>query len=179
MSKKLSYEMKEPAFLRRMRQQQGGSGAQERYIAPRNKKAPVDNDEDAPAYVLEGHETETISRAEFEAMAAGRDLKAEEQEGSGSEGAEGAKKDDDADAEKAPDAEVEDAEAIDSKRTTRENVTEVGTQSKKRKVAKIIAGDDEDSAEQGKASEPTKGKGKQQVGGKQKRRVKLSFGDDE
>ncbi|KAF8465257.1 hypothetical protein BDZ91DRAFT_849330 [Kalaharituber pfeilii] len=65
-SKKLSYAMEEPAFLRRLRQGQSGV-EQQRYIAPRNKKRPIEDEEDEPTYVLEGG-NDTISAQEFKAL---------------------------------------------------------------------------------------------------------------
>lgn len=65
-AKKLSYEMKVPAFLQRLRASAAGAQSEDRYIAPRNRKVAVNNDDDAPAYVLE--DGQDISREEFEKL---------------------------------------------------------------------------------------------------------------
>ena len=66
------------------------------------------------------------------------------------------------------------------------NITEIGGKGKKRKVAKIIGdGDEDDAAEKdgggdkGNGKEGTIRKRKGKAGGKAKKAVKLSFGDDE
>ncbi|RPA98166.1 hypothetical protein L873DRAFT_1844388 [Choiromyces venosus 120613-1] len=164
-SKNLTYEMEEPAFLRRLRQQHSGGGGPDRYIVPRNKKRATDEDDDAPTYVLDEESGETLSRKEFEAMNNGEVL--EGKEGEEEEGG-----------IKIPE-EKEPA-------TKKLNVTEVGGKGKKRKVAKIIGDGDgeEDAAEKddnnkGQEKEGTEKKKKGKAGGKVKKTVKLSFGDDE
>lgn len=158
--------MKEPTFLRRLRQQHAGNGGPERYIAPRNKKAPTSDDEDAPTYVLDDRTNETISRKEFEAMARG-DPKGEE----GGDTAE-------AKVGETPGGEGQVAGKLNVKKRTKENLTDVGGEGgKKRKAVRIVgAGDDDDD---GKDSSGTSGKKKGRLGSKAKRPVTLSFGDDE
>ncbi|KAF8249654.1 hypothetical protein K440DRAFT_204329 [Wilcoxina mikolae CBS 423.85] len=179
MAKKLSYEMKEPAFLRRMRNAAAGQGQPERYIAPRNKKTAVEDGEDAPAYVLE--DGQSISREEFERMGGHR-----------SEDEEEGKKEDEKTTANTPEKEGEGDEgggkAILTPRGEKETpaagvttslVAEAGGR-KKRKAAKIVGGDEEDDDEKSSAAKEkpreASGKGKPPKG---KRRVKLSFGDDE
>lgn len=154
--------MEEPAFLRRLRQQHAGGGGPDRYIAPRNRKTAVDDDEDAPAYVLEGTENKTISREEFKAMTSGNGkMEVEENIESDSlkseEEAEGGGK-----------AEVEEEHPGGVKRT---NVTDIGVRGKRRKAVKV-GGDDETREEEGKAT------GKRPGGKPRKNAVKLSFDDD-
>jgi len=156
--------MEEPAFLRRLRQQHSGGGGPERYIAPRNKKRPTDEDDDAPTYVLDEGSGETLSKEEFDAMnnreiVEGRD---------GEEGVGIVKI-----SEEKPAAE-------------KVNITEIGGKGKRRKVAKIIGDGDEDDAvekdgggDKGNEKEGTIKKRKGKAGGKAKKAVKLSFGDDE
>ncbi|CUS07363.1 unnamed protein product [Tuber aestivum] len=160
----LTYEMEEPAFLRRLRQQHSGTGGPERYIAPRNKKRPTDEDEDAPTYVLDEGSGETLSRKEFEAMNNGEvvgGMEGEEESGIKMPG------------EKEPAAE-------------RENITEIGGKGKRRKVARIIGDGDDDDAMQkdenndkGSGKEETEKKKKGRAGGRAKKAVKLSFDHDE
>lgn len=156
--------MEEPTFLRRLRQQHSGGGGPERYIAPRNKKQPTDEDDDAPTYVLDEVSGETLSKKEFEAMNNGEIVEGGEGEERGG-------------IIKIPE-EKPAAEKV--------NITEIGGKGKKRKVAKIIGdGDEDDAAEKdgnndkgnGKEGAIKKKKGK--AGGKAKKAVKLSFGDDE
>lgn len=156
--------MEEPAFLRRLRQQHAGGGGPDRYIAPRNRKTAVDDDEDAPAYVLEGAENETISREEFKAMTSEKkevevkeNIEADSQKPEEFEG----------------DRRSEVALSVEEHpgRVKRINVTDIGVKGKRRKATKF-GGDDEAGEEEKK----TKGK---KLGGKpRKREVKLSFGDD-
>ncbi|KAF8534098.1 hypothetical protein BDD12DRAFT_809630 [Trichophaea hybrida] len=178
MAKKLSYEMKEPAFLRRMRNAAAGQGQPERYIAPRNKKTAAEDGEDAPAYVLE--DGQSISREDFQRMGGHRSedeeegnenekttANAPEKEGEGDEG--GGK------AILTPSEEKETPVAGVSTSL----VAEAGGR-KKRKAAKIIGADEEDDDEKSSTAKEkpreASGKGKPPKG---KRRVKLSFGDDE
>lgn len=126
-----------------------GSGRHERPVA-RNKKEKVDDEEDAPTYVME-ETNDSMTKAEYEAMVAGKE----------------------ADDEKTKDAE----QAKDGKllvAAKKDNIAEVGKASKKRKVAKVIGdegdADSKDSKEEKKVTKKAKKKGKT---------VKLSFGDDE
>jgi len=175
-SKKISYDMEEPAFLRRMRQQAAGGGRQERYIAPRNKKTAVDDDDDAPAYVLEGGR-DTISRAEFEAMAGG-----ESEEALASPITRNS-------AEESPTATEEKQEkeanglGKEAAASSDKNLTEIGgNNKKKRKAAKIIGGEDntggDDNADAKANPEKAEKNEKKKAGKSQKRRVKLSFDAD-
>lgn len=163
-------EMEEPAFLRRLRQQHAGGGGPDRYIAPRNKKTAVDDDEDAPAYVLEGAENETISRQEFQAMASGKG----EVEGDGVDEVDPQKSGEELVGEGGIKATLdEQAEGVG--RTKKENVTDIGVKGKKRKATKI-GGDDETEDKEEKIDDK---KGKSKTGGKLKKRVvKLSFDED-
>lgn len=161
-------EMEEPVFLRRLRQQHAGGGGPDRYIAPRNRKTAVDDDEDAPTYVLEGAENETISREEFKAMTSGKgELEVEESKeadpqkfGGGVEGGGEAG------------AAVSGEEHLG--RAKRTNITDIGVKGKKRKAARI-GGDDEAGGEEKRAED---NKGKSKTGKKAKNPVKLSFDED-
>lgn len=150
--------MEEPAFLRRLRQQHAGGGGPDRYIAPRNRKTAVDDDEDAPAYVLEGAENETISREEFKAMTSGS---GEVETGDNIE----------ADSQKSG-GEVESVENVAAEEggVKRTNVTDIGVKGKRRKAAKIGGGDE--------TGEEKKAMGQKWGGKSKKRAVKLSFDDD-
>lgn len=157
-------EMEEPVFLRRLRQQHAGGGGPDRYIAPRNRKTAVDDDEDAPAYVLEGAENETISREEFKAMTSG---KGEVEAGDNME----------ADLQKSGEVvgggKTEVAPSVEEHPGVmkRANVTDIGVKGKRRRAAKV--GSDEEVGEEEKKPE-----GKKLGGRPRKRAVKLSFDDD-
>lgn len=159
--------MKEPAFLQRMRRAAAGCGQPDRYIAPRNRKTAVEDGEDAPAYVME--DGQAISQEEFERMGG---VESDDEEG-------GEKV-----AEKGEDGEVKTAEVEDSNKKAlveeeeeeerqedlpAVKIAEVGGL-KKRKAARIVGGEaDEDEVKPPGPKKPVKGK----------RRVKLTFGDDE
>jgi hypothetical protein len=140
----------QPAFLRRLRGELAGDGSG-RHDRPNpiNKKLKTDDEEDAPTYVME-NTNQSLSKAEYEAMVAGKDPK--EDEGG----------------EKANDA-VASANKKD-------NIAEVGKASKKRKVAKVI-GEEKDEDPKGEVGSEKVAEKK--VIKKAKKKVKLSFGDDE
>lgn len=143
----------QPSFLQKMRGQLAGdgSGRQERPI-PRNKKEKVDDEEDAPTYVMEGT-NDSVTKAEYEALLAGKEADGEEI---------------------AKDPEQTKSGNV-SAVAKKDNIAEVGKASKKRKVAKVIGdegdGDSKESKDAGKkVTKKAKKKGKS---------VKLSFGDEE
>ena len=148
-SKDLAYDAKEPAFLQRIRGHQSGSGVDsdrhERPIArPRGAARANNDDDDAPTYVVEDSNT-TLSKEEYEALLkkeqGASDVTEKEQsvqdkfaESSGIP----------AKQENGGAAEVAAVEG-DAKSRTKQEVTEVGGQQKKRKAARVvgIVGDDE------------------------------------
>ena len=151
--------MEEPAFLRRLRQGQSGGEQQQRYIAPRNKKRPTDDDEDAPTYVLEGG-NDTITVEEFKALNGGK---------SGDD-----REDAEKDSAAATVGEVPANEgtviSLEKPLDTKEKISEAGSKINKRKAVRMIGAEEGDKLGWKKR---TGGKAK----GKQK--VKLSFGEDE
>lgn len=156
--------MEEPAFLRRLRQGQSGGEQQQRYIAPRNKKRPTDEDEYAPTYVLEGGD-ETITVEEFKALS---NEKSGENNGEGKE-----------DVEKTDAPMTEEESSINqSLAVTKEKILEAGSKVNKRKAAKMIGAEGQEDTDN-KNDEKTDRK--KRTGGKPKgkQKVKLSFGDDE
>lgn len=161
-------EMEEPAFLRRMRQGQSGD-VQERYIAPRNKKQAVDDDEDAPVYVLEG-QNEAISAKEFRELDSdkAKDPKDDENSESKQKATDGTE---DSQTEKSAEDVLRKAPA------TSEKILEVGTKVNKRKAGRVVGVDEEDDNTKKDNNEPEK---KQRLNKqKAKRKVKLSFGEEE
>ncbi|KAF8454302.1 hypothetical protein BGX38DRAFT_1172837 [Terfezia claveryi] len=166
--KSLSYEMEEPVFLRRLRQGQSGGEQQQRYIALRNKKRPIDDDdEDAPTYVLEGG-NDTITGEEFKALNGGKF----------GDDREDAEKDNTPAAEEEAAAEEGTVISLEKPLDTKEKILEAGRKINKRKAVKLIGAEegddtigqaDENLGRKKRAGGKAKGKGK----------VKLSFGEDE
>ncbi|OAX83836.1 hypothetical protein ACJ72_01793 [Emergomyces africanus] len=78
-AKNLSYDKREPAFLRKLRSEYGdGSGFRNDRPSPRPTKPKDDDDDDAPTYVDE-ESNEIISKAEYDSLVRGdRDNKSEE-----------------------------------------------------------------------------------------------------
>ncbi|KAJ4305618.1 hypothetical protein N0V90_001149 [Kalmusia sp. IMI 367209] len=155
-AKDLSYDNSQPAFLRRLRGELAGDGSgRHEQPTPRNKRLKKDDEEeDAPTYVLEDT-NQSLTKAEYDAMVAGKDTE----------------KDDEA-VEAVEDANVtQKATAQHSK----DNIAEVGKATKKRKVAKIIGEEKEDEPKESKATESKVIKKAK----KKAKPVKLSFGDEE
>jgi len=176
-SKDLAYNAKEPAFLQRIRGHQSGNGVDsdrhERPIArPRGATRATNDDDDAPTYVVEYSNT-TLSKEEYEALL---------------------KKEQDTDPEAEKDQSVQDKFAESSgvsakqeggagetaaveeeaKLRTKQEVTEVGRQQKKRKAARVVgvAGDEGANSREQDEAEPKRVK---QVKKKKVKPVKLSF----
>lgn len=158
--------MEEPAFLRRLRQGQSGGEQQQRYIAPRNKKRPIDDDEDAPTYVLEGG-NDTITVEEFKAL-----------NGRKSGDKEDSEKDNTPTTEKEAAADEGVVISLEKPLDTKEKILEAGSKINKRKAVKIIGveeGDDTTGQDDNKLNRKKRAGGK----AKGKQKVKLSFGEDE
>ena len=175
-SKDLAYNAKEPAFLQRIRGHQSGNGVDsdrhERPIArPRGAARATNDNDDAPTYVVEDSNT-TLSKEEYEALLKeekGPDLKAEKDQSVQDKFADSsgvfAKQESGA-------GEVA-AEEEEAKLRTKQEVTEVGGQQKKRKAARVVgvAGDEEAKDAEKDEAEPKRVK---QIKKKVKP-VKLSF----
>ncbi|KAF2278661.1 uncharacterized protein EI97DRAFT_448535 [Westerdykella ornata] len=148
-AKDLTYDAAQPAFLQRLRGQIAGDGsARPEPSIPRNKKLVRDDEDDAPTYVLEGT-NQSLTKAEYEALVAGKD------------------------ADAAEDSAPTTIEHKDAPSQPKEKIAEVGKGSKKRKAAKVIGGDEEDD-DAGKDEAKVVKKAK-----KKAKPVKLSFGDQE
>ena len=180
-SKDLSYDKaaSQPAFLQRLRDQNSAidaSGRHERPVARAQRiRSNKDDEEDAPAYVLEGS-SETLTKAEYEKLTLG---------------GEGAK---DVDAKfgsvkdmvtgelqgqspKASGALPDEEDETKGVTTRKPGTVDAGTgASKKRKMAKVVGGDDADEDQEAAGSKehikPKKIK-------KKGKPIKLSFGDEE
>lgn len=161
--------MEEPAFLRRLRQEHSGGDQQNRYIAPRNRKTKVDDDEDAPTYVLEGG-NDTITVEEFKAMN-GPEAEAESERAA---------------VEKEPSNEAHAPTGSEDTRgkgelekdleAAKDKILEVGVKINKRKAVKMIGTEaEEDAVRTAEVRVRKRGSGK----AKGRQKVKLSFEEDE
>jgi hypothetical protein len=157
-SKDLTYDKNasQPAFLQRLRDQNSAISSTGRHEQPiaRAQRPKNNDDDDAPTYVVEGS-SETLSKAEYEKLTSGEteDLTGDSPKASGA----------------LPDE--------DDGGPTRASVTvDAGKATKKRKMAKVVGGDDEDEAT---PKDTSKDESKPKKLKKKGKPIKLSFGDDE
>ncbi|OJD34308.1 uncharacterized protein BKCO1_2400069 [Diplodia corticola] len=170
--KNLSYDHKEPAFLRRMKGDLTAGRDTDRHERPvaRPKRLKRDDEEDdGPTYVVE-ESNDTLTKAEYEALVNGTTEESPAAHAT-SDAAEG-KDGDEVAAEKA--------------KPKQQQVASVGGASKKRKAVKIGGdADDEERDESradeksGKAEDPQKKETKPKKPKKKAKAVKLSFGDED
>lgn len=135
---------------------QGEDSARHERPIPRNKRMKQDDEDDAPTYVLEDT-NQSMTKEEYEAFVAEKGLKEE------------------AKLEKEGDAREQ---MKDDESKPKDKITEVGVNTKKRKVAKIISDEQEQSKDE---SNDTK-KLETKISKKPKKKtkaVKLTFGDEE
>ncbi|KAH6883077.1 hypothetical protein BKA58DRAFT_434832 [Alternaria rosae] len=158
-AKDLHFDSSQPAFLQRLRGQlTSGDTARHEHPIARNKRMKKDDDEDdAPTYVME-ETNQSLSKEEYDALVSGKDDK----EGGEPAADEAGKKKD-----------------SDAKFQSKDKIAEVGAVSKKRKAAKII-GDDQDESMKGEETDVKKPETKSVKKPKKKAKaVKLTFGEDE
>jgi hypothetical protein len=140
----------QPAFLQRLRGQIAGDESARREPAvTRNKKLVRDDEDDAPTYVLEDT-NESLTKAEYEALVAGKGTTPDE-------------------CSKA--SETKDQEPVPQ---PKDKLVEVGKASKKRKAVKVIGADEEGARDAFQFDAKIIKKPK-----KKSKPVKLSFGDQE
>lgn len=143
--------------MKRLRgQMQGDDSARHERPIPRNKRMKQDDEDDAPTYVLEDT-NQSMTKEEYEAFVAEKDPNEEvvsEQEG--------ALKDSSKAAEAKP----------------KDKIAEVGSNAKKRKAAKVIGDEQEDSKDKPKDVKTAETKTVKKPKKKAKA-VKLTFGDEE
>ncbi|KAH0285186.1 hypothetical protein M436DRAFT_40033 [Aureobasidium namibiae CBS 147.97] len=174
-SKDLTYDKdaSQPAFLQRLRDQNSAissSGRHEQPIARAQRaKNPNNDDDDAPTYVVEGS-SETLTKAEYEKLTAGdAEDDAKDKFGDVKDMVTGELTED---SPKASGALPDEDEA-----PARASVTiDAGKATKKRKVAKVVGGDDEDEVT---TNDTSKQESKPKKLKKKGKPIKLSFGDDE
>ena len=143
--------------MQRLRgQMQGDDSARHERPIPRNKRMKQDDEDDAPTYVLEDT-NQSMTKEEYEAFVAEKDPNEEAVSEQG-----GALKDS--------------GKAAEAK--SKDKIAEVGANAKKRKAAKVIGDEQEDSKDKPKdvntAETKTVKKPK-----KKAKAVKLTFGDEE
>ena len=173
-SKDLTYDKNasQPAFLQRLRDQNSAissSGRHEQPIARAQRaKNPNNDDDDAPTYVVEGS-SETLTKAEYEKLTSGDTDDAKDKFGDVKDMVTGELT---GDSPKASGALPDEDDA-----PTRASVTvDAGKATKKRKVAKVVGGDDGDEAP---AKDTSKDESKPKKLKKKGKPIKLSFGDEE
>lgn len=173
-SKDLTYDKNasQPAFLQRLRDQNSAissSGRHEQPIARAQRaKNPENDDDDAPTYVVEGS-SETLTKAEYEKLTSGDTEDAKDKFGDVKDMVTGELTGDSPKASGAlPDEDETPARASAT--------VDVGKATKKRKVAKVVGGDDEDEAN---PKETSKDESKPKKLKKKGKPIKLSFGDEE
>ena len=174
-SKDLTYDKNasQPAFLQRLRDQNSAissSGRHEQPIARAQRaKNPNNDDDDAPTYVVEGS-SETLTKAEYEKLTAGdTEDDAKDKFGDVKDMVTGELT---GDSPKASGALPDEDEAPARASAT----VDAGKATKKRKVAKVVGGDDEDEAT---TNDTSKDESKPKKLKKKGKPIKLSFGDEE
>jgi len=174
-SKDLTYDKNasQPAFLQRLRDQNSAissSGRHEQPIARAQRaKNPNNDDDDAPTYVVEGS-SETLTKAEYEKLTAGdTEDDAKDKFGDVKDMVTGELT---ADSPKASGALPDEDEAPARASAT----VDAGKATKKRKVAKVVGGDDGEEAD---PKDTSKDESKPKKPKKKGKPIKLSFGDEE
>ncbi|RAO69673.1 uncharacterized protein BHQ10_005685 [Talaromyces amestolkiae] len=165
-AKNLNYDRSEPAFLRKLRNQYGGSdNVRHEHPVPRPRKPKDNDDDDAPVYVDEDT-NETISKEDYEQLVNGTEGK-DDSTDKDKEGLE----------ESVDSSKSKSAEAAGDEVKTQQNLAEIGTQKKRRK-AKIIQDDEvtEDGSRSKDSSVTSKPSAKSNA---KRKKIKLSFDEPE
>ncbi|KAK2801525.1 hypothetical protein FQN50_007741 [Emmonsiellopsis sp. PD_5] len=166
-AKNLSYDKNEPAFLRKLRSQYGdGSGFRNDRPNPRPTKQRDTDDDDAPTYVDE-ESNEVISKEEYEALVKG-DSEDQVAEDAGNNNEDGNNETNALDTTTGTGKESKTVTETPGPKA-KQRVAEIGG-AKKRKQGKVI-GDD--------ATEPDAKKPQTSRKPKLKKKIKLSFDDEE
>lgn len=177
-SKDISYDKSasQPAFLQRLRDQNSAISASGRHEQPvahaqrAKKSGDDDDDDDAPTYVVEGS-SETLTKAEYDKLTSGdgEESDAKSKFGDVKDMVTGELT---GDSPKASGALPDESDAPARASAT----VDAGTATKKRKVAKVVGGDDEDEAN---TKDTSKDESKPKKIKKKGKPIKLSFGDEE
>ncbi|KAL1647623.1 hypothetical protein SLS61_007253 [Didymella pomorum] len=156
-AKDLHFDNSQPAFLQRLRgQMQGEDSARHERQIPRNKRLKQDDEDDAPTYVLEDT-NQSMTKEEYEEFVGKK------------------KTEEDGDIEQKDSANQPTKDDIAK---PKDKITEVGTNSRKRKAAKIISDEPEDDKNEPKEVRKANSKAVKKPKKKVKA-VKLTFGDEE
>jgi hypothetical protein len=173
-SKDLTYDKNasQPAFLQRLRDQNSAISSTGRHEQPiaRAQRPKNNDDEDAPTYVVEGS-SETLSKAEYEKLTSGDTEDANDKFGDVKDMVTGELT---GDSPKASGA-LPDEDDVPARASV---TVDAGKATKKRKMAKVVGGDDDgDEANTSKSTSKDESKPKKLK--KKGKPIKLSFGDDE
>ncbi|KAH9866226.1 hypothetical protein J1614_008792 [Plenodomus biglobosus] len=155
-AKDLHFDSSQPAFLQRLRGQlQSGDSARHEQPIARNKKAKENDEDDAPTYVLEDT-NQSLTKEEYEALVSGKESREDEDSA----------------------AKPESTDPAEGQATSKDKIVEVGGNVKKRKAARIVGDEQDESTTQSHDTKKTDAK----VAKKSKKKakaVKLTFGDEE
>lgn len=174
-SKDLTYDKNasQPAFLQRLRDQNSAissSGRHEQPIARAQRaKNPSNDDDDAPTYVVEGS-SETLTKAEYEKLTSGDTDHAKDKFGDVKDMVTGELT---GDSPKASGALPDEDDAPARASAT----VDAGKATKKRKVAKVVGGDDD--GDEANTNNTSKDESKPKKLKKKGKPIKLSFRDEE
>ena len=161
----LEFEAKVPAFLQRLK---GGiaTGQTDRHEhpVPRPKRLKQDDEDDAPTYVVEDS-NDTLSKAEYEGLLAGKEVNND----SNSE-----ERDHSTDAKDASDDRHGEENSKRDAVANTDRVAEAGKLQKKRKVGKVVGGEEEEAVDDKKPSNSDATKKPR----KKAKAIKLSFDED-
>lgn len=163
-AKNLSYDAKEPAFLRRLKGEVSGTDS-DRHDRPfaRPKREKQEDEDDGPTYVLEDSNM-ALSKSEYEALLAGKTLNEERRIQS-------------ADADEKEGLSTTIAQPADNPSnrkgdlSAKQRLTEIGKGLKKRKAVKVIGEDNDVDVKVGNSKPVGKPK-------KKAKTIKLSFDED-
>lgn len=163
-AKNLSYDAKEPAFLRKLKGEVSGTDS-DRHDRPfvRPKREKQEDEDDGPTYVLEDSNM-ALSKSEYEALLAGKTLSKE----SGIQNADADEKEGLSTTIALP---VDNSSNQKGDLSAKQRLTEIGKGLKKRKAVKVI-GEDDNVDVKVRDSKPI-GKPK-----KKAKIIKLSFDED-
>lgn len=176
-SKDISYDKSasQPAFLQRLRDQNSAISASGRHEQPvaraQRAKKSVDDDDDAPTYVVEGS-SETLTKAEYDKLTSGdgEESDAKSKFGDVKDMVTGELT---GDSPKASGALPDESDAPARASAT----VDAGKATKKRKVAKVVGGDDD--VDEANTQDTSKDESKSKKIKKKGKPIKLSFGDEE
>lgn len=174
-AKSLTYESNEPAFLRKLKVQYGGTDSarhQQPLARPRKQRNSTEEDGDEPVYVHEADPHEPISKSEYDALM--DDKVTEDQDGPFATAEEPSAQAGKACIPMGPSSEPDDVRAVMHKAPSKQQIAVIGAASKKRSAKVIGDGSIIDEAV-GFAGKPESTKSQKP---KKAKRQKLSFQDD-